>query len=94
MLGPFFRKNKEAEQTGEMGVDLCVCAARNPRQIANEGLAFSKNVMRLTDLRDDDDLAEEEAKAQGGMPGYCSDRYFRAAAGGQYCQKFDSSRSK
>ena len=70
------------------------CAARNPRQVANEGLAFSRNVVRLTDLRDDDDLAAEEAAAQGGMPGYCSDRYFRAAAGGQYCNKFDNSRSK
>lgn len=29
------------------------------------------------------------APMQGGVPGYCGDRYYRAAAGGQYCSKFD-----
>lgn len=26
---------------------------------------------------------------QGDVPGYCGDRYFRAMAGGQYCDKYD-----
>ena len=25
-----------------------------------------------------------------GRPGYCGDRFFRAAAGGSFCSKFDS----
>ena len=51
---------------------------------------FSQKVQRLQDLLDDDELAAEEAMAQGGVPGYCSDRWFRASAGGQYCTKFDA----
>lgn len=64
-------------------------AARVPRQITGEGLIFSERVQRIQDLLDDDDLAAQEALAQGGVPGYCSDRYFRASAGGQYCSKFE-----
>jgi len=26
---------------------------------------------------------------QGGVPGYCRDRVLRAAAGGEFCKKFD-----
>lgn len=28
--------------------------------------------------------------ALAGRPGYCGDRFFRAAAGGSFCNKFDS----
>ncbi|XP_011006784.1 PREDICTED: uncharacterized protein LOC105112702 isoform X1 [Populus euphratica] len=34
----------------------------------------------------DDDLAAAAAKAAGGRPVYCRDRYYRALAGGQYCK--------
>ena len=27
-----------------------------------------------------------------GRPGYCGDRFYRAFAGGQYCEKFDERR--
>lgn len=65
-------------------------ASRIPRQVTGEGLVFSQKVQHLQDLLDDEELAAQEAKAQGGIPGYCSDRYFRASAGGQYCSKFDA----
>jgi hypothetical protein len=73
------------------GAQADAIITRNPRQIANEGLAFSRNVVRLTDLRDDDDLAAEEAEAQGGMPGatlpdFCTDAYYLAAAHGSGCE--------
>lgn len=35
----------------------------------------------------DDQLAEEEAAAMNGVPGYCSDRVLKAAAGGLGCPK-------
>ena len=60
-----------------------------PRQISSEGIIFSDKVRSLADLVNDEGLAAEEALAQGGVPGYCADRYFRAASGGQYCAKFD-----
>lgn len=69
-------------------------ASRTPRQITGEGVVFNSKVQHLQDLLDDDKLAAEEAKSQGGVPGYCADRYFRASAGGQYCDKFDAGRSK
>ena len=40
-------------------------------------------------LAEDDEAAEAEAAAMGGVPGYCSDRYYRAAAGGGFCAKFE-----
>ncbi|BDA50083.1 Uncharacterized protein ycf36 [Coccomyxa sp. Obi] len=65
-------------------------AARVPRRVSNEGIIYSKNVKSLQDLRDDDTAAAEEAEAQGGVPGYCGDRFYRAFAGGSMCAKFDS----
>lgn len=65
-------------------------AALGPvRRDANGGIMYSANVRNLADLRDDDKAAAEEAVAQNGRPGYCGDRNLRAAAGGQYCAKFD-----
>ncbi len=52
-----------------------------------EGVIFSSRVASLDQLRTDDDLAAQEAAAMGGVPGYCSDRMLKVAAGGQYCAK-------
>lgn len=55
-----------------------------------DGVIYSSRVKTLAALKSDDEAAAAEAAAQGGVPGYCGDRYFRAAAGGQYCPKFDA----
>lgn len=55
----------------------------------SDGVIFSKNVKDLAELKEDDDKAAEEARAAGGVPGYCRDRVLRAAAGGQFCEKFN-----
>lgn len=60
-----------------------------PRQVTSDGVLYGKRVKELSDLLNDDELAAEEAAAQGGIPGYCNDRMLRAFAGGQYCRKFD-----
>ena len=48
-----------------------------------DGLVYSqalrgadKNTIRQR-LMEDDDLANEEAAAAGGVPGYCGDRYYK-----------------
>ena len=64
-------------------------AARLPRQVTLNGVIYSDKVRSLADLHDDEDAAAAEALAQGGRPGYCGDRYFKAAAGGHFCDKFD-----
>lgn len=69
-------------------------AARVVRREANGEVIYSAGVRSLADLRDDDKAAAEEAAAQNGRPGYCGDRHLRAAAGGQYCAKFDGPRGK
>lgn len=38
------------------------------------------------DVLDDDELAAAAAAAAKGRPVYCTDRYYRALAGGQYCK--------
>ncbi|MCO5568240.1 hypothetical protein L7F22_021936 [Adiantum nelumboides] len=38
------------------------------------------------DVLDDDELAAAAAAAANGRPVYCTDRYYRALAGGQYCK--------
>lgn len=67
-------------------------SARAPRQVTLNGIIYSDKVHSLSDLSDDDDAAAAEALAQGGRPGYCGDRYFKAAAGGHFCDHFDSRR--
>lgn len=62
--------------------------ARVPSQVTPNGIVYSKN-RSLGDFLDDAEAAREEAEAQGGVPGYCGDRYFRAFAGGTVCKKFD-----
>ena len=59
-----------------------------PRQITSNGVIYSQAVKDISTLRDDDEAAAAEQLAQGGRPGYCGDRYLRAAAGGHFCQKF------
>jgi len=50
-------------------------------------------VRDLGDLLSDDEAAEREAAAQGGVPGYCGDRAFTAFAGGErVCEKFEKTR--
>lgn len=58
-------------------------AARAPRQVTPDGVIYSKRTGSLTQLMNDDELAAEEAAAQGGVPGYCGDRMLTALAGGQ-----------
>lgn len=57
-------------------------AARVPRMTTSTGIVFSSRVTDINQLAYDDDLAAAEAEAAGGVPGYCSDRYYQAAAGG------------
>ncbi|KAK9815523.1 hypothetical protein WJX72_005035 [[Myrmecia] bisecta] len=64
-------------------------AARAPRAVMTDGVLYSDKVKDLSALRSDDEAAAAEAAAQGGIPGYCGDRYFKAFAGGQYCAKFE-----
>lgn len=66
--------------------------ARNEPQVYGDGLVYSqalrgadKNTIRQR-LMEDDDLANEEAAAAGGVPGYCGDRYYKALAGGTGCK--------
>lgn len=67
-------------------------SARAPRQVTLNGIIYSDKVHSLSDLTDDEDAAAAEALAQGGRPGYCGDRYFKAAAGGHFCDHFDNRR--
>lgn len=65
-------------------------SARKLSQITPTGIIFSPDVKDVNDLINDDEAAEREAAAQGGIPGYCSDRYFKSFAGGEaVCAKFD-----
>lgn len=66
-------------------------AGKLPRQVTLNGIIYSDKVRDLADLRDDDEAAAAESLAQGGRPGYCGDRYFKAAAGGHFCDKFERS---
>lgn len=63
--------------------------AASPRQYTPSGVIYSDKVRDLSELSTDDVAAAAEQAAQNGVPGYCADRHLRAAAGGQYCNKFD-----
>lgn len=59
-------------------------------RVTSDGILFSKSgrVQSMQDLMEDDELAAEEAAAQGNQPGYCRDRYFKAVAGaGSMCSE-------
>jgi hypothetical protein len=47
-----------------------------------DGVLFGARASSLSQLLQDDELAAEEARAQGGIPGYCSDRVLKTLAGG------------
>lgn len=65
-------------------------AARGPTQVTPDGIIFSPKVRSLGDLISDDEAAAAEQEAQGGVPGYCRDRYYKAFAGGErVCDKFE-----
>lgn len=68
-------------------------SARKLSQVTPAGILYSSQVKDLSSLASDDAAAELEAAAQGGRPGYCGDRYFRAFAGGErVCEKFEKGR--
>jgi hypothetical protein len=54
---------------------IASCAVRNgpgkpvPRQVTADGVLYGKRVKDLSQLANDDELAAEEAEAQGGIPG-------------------------
>lgn len=65
-------------------------AARGPTRVTPDGIIFSSKVRSLSDLISDDEAAAAEGEAQGGVPGYCRDRYYKAFAGGErVCDKFE-----
>lgn len=63
-------------------------SSRGPRKVTPSGVIYSKRVQSLSQLAGDDELAAEEAAAMGNVPGYCSDRVLRAAAGNSNCLPF------
>lgn len=68
-------------------------SARKLAQVTPTGILYSSRVKDMADLAADDEAAELEAAAQGGIPGYCGDRYFKAFAGGErVCEKFEKRR--
>lgn len=64
-----------------------------PKQVTDNGILLSAKVKSLDELITDDDAAQAEAEALGGVPGYCYDRRFKAIAGGErVCEKFERGR--
>lgn len=49
-------------------------ACPHPLLPPSAGIIYSTQVRELGDLLTDDEAAEREAQAQGGVPGYCGDR--------------------
>ena len=60
-------------------------------RLAENGILYNKFITDINVLKESDDAAAAEARAQKGRPGYCGDEYFRALAGGSadVCKKFD-----
>ena len=72
------------------GAALGGVGATSTTRVTPDGILFSNKVNSLRDLIADDDLAAAEQAAQGGVPGYCRDRYFKALANGEsVCDKFE-----
>lgn len=64
---------------------------RGAARVTPDGILFSNKVNSLNDLSLDDEAAAAEAEAQGGIPGYCRDRYFKSFAGGEtVCNRLSS----
>jgi hypothetical protein len=73
-----------ARPTSRAGTELSAepFSKRKAGRLTPDGVLFSKRAASLSQLASDDDLAAEEAAAQGGLPGYCSDRVLKTLAGG------------
>jgi hypothetical protein len=65
---------------GGDGTELLV--NRKAARLTSDGVLFGSRAASLSELAADDELAAEEAAAQGGLPGYCSDRVLKTLAGG------------
>lgn len=70
--------------------------ARTPvPKVTSDGLVYSQALKNLSpedrrqQLYTNDEVANAEAAAAKGRPGYCGDRYYKAMAGGGQCDKFD-----
>jgi hypothetical protein len=67
--------------------------------VYGDGLVYSKTLRGAdkqtirTRLMEDDDVANEEAAAAGGVPGYCGDRYYKCAPLRER-ERIDQSREK
>ena len=61
-------------------------------RLAENGILYNKFITDINVLKESDEMAALEAKAQKGRPGYCGDEYYRALAGGsaETCKKFDN----
>ncbi|KAK1268439.1 hypothetical protein QJS04_geneDACA006336 [Acorus gramineus] len=63
------------------GSNLTITSSKSRPNLRKEEL------LRLpVDVMKDDDLAAAAAEAAQGRPVYCTDRFYRALAGGQYCK--------
>lgn len=71
-----------AQLRGADGSELSAPLQRKAPRVSADGVLFSKRLSSLSQLAADDELAAEEARAQGGLPGYCSDRVLKTLAGG------------
>jgi len=64
-------------------------------KVTSDGLVYSSAAKALSSedrrqqLYTNDDVANAEAAAAKGRPGYCGDRYYKAIAGGGQCDKFN-----
>ena len=62
---------------------------RTPTQVTAKGVIYSSKVSDLSQLAEDDELANEEALAMGSIPGYCGDRQLEALTNAQrVCDNF------
>jgi len=61
-------------------------------RLTQNGILYNSFITDINVLKESDDAAAAEAKAQKGRPGYCGDEYYRALAGGsaEACKKFDN----
>jgi len=71
---------------------VCVCVFLLLWLCGRNGLRYNSFITDINVLKESDDAAAAEAKAQKGRPGYCGDEYYRALAGGsaEACKKFDN----
>ena len=63
-------------------------------RLTQNGILYNSFITDMSVLKESDDAAAAEARAQKGRPGYCGDEYYRALAGGSasVCKKFDNNK--